>query len=103
QPLGGHYPQGRSRALPRGSSLIFWTITICAGNFLDNPSGAAICAVIFWKTEAVEQFRRRHLRRHSQRPKLSLRTMFVAPKGTPFRPFLVTSGGGRATSSTTMD
>jgi hypothetical protein len=70
---------------------------------LENPNGAAICAVIFWKTEAVEQFRRRHPSRHSQRPKLSLRTMFVAPKRKPCRPFLVTSGGGGATTSTTMD
>jgi hypothetical protein len=56
-----------SRDLPHGSSLTFWTITICAGNFLDNPSGAAICALIFWTTEAVEQFRHRHPHRHSQR------------------------------------
>jgi hypothetical protein len=51
----------------------------------DNKSGAANCALIFWTTEAVEQFRRRHPRRHSQRPKLSLRTMFVAPKRKPCR------------------
>src|SRR5215471_11858356 len=50
-----------SRDLPHGSSLTFWTITICAGNFLDNRSGdTAICALIFWTTEAVEQFRHRH-------------------------------------------
>jgi len=93
-----------SRDLPHGSSLTFWTITICSGNFLDNLSGdAAICALIFWTTEAVEQFRHRHPHRHSQRPKLSLRTMFVAPKRKPCRAFLVTSGRGRATTSTTMD
>jgi hypothetical protein len=42
--------------------------TAFKGNFLDNPSGdAAICALIFWTTEAVEQFCHRHPHRHSQR------------------------------------
>src|SRR5262249_7022953 len=74
-----------SRDLPHGSSLTFWKITICARNFLDSPSGAAIFALIFWTPEAVEQLRRRRPCRHSQRPKLSWRTMFVAPKRKPCR------------------
>ena len=87
---------------PRGSGTIFWTTQwrydlrvnedAALGRarqfkciFLDDKSGTANCALIFWTTEAVEQFCRHHPRRHSQRPKAFVEDNVVAPKRKPCR------------------